>query len=97
MPTAARSRRKSPPPRSRNRKPRQRNPAGFLLSGRTALAAVVSVDRVVGAVRYRADIVGGAAYRVACGNAETCANQRDRQQLLNHDRPSVIDAERSWP
>jgi len=55
------------------------------------------MNRIVGAIRHRTDVVSSAAYRIAGGDSQTNANQRNRNQLLNHDAPSVMGVERPWP
>jgi len=41
--------------------------------------------------------MSSAAHGIAGRDSQTNSNQRNRNQLLNHDAPPVMDVERSWP
>jgi hypothetical protein len=50
----------------------------------TDLVAVVTIDRVLGAICHRIDVLGGAANRVAGSNGQGSANQDYGRNFLKH-------------
>ena len=58
---------------------------------------MAGVDCVLRAIRDRVHVCGGAADRVAGCGREGAADQDHRHKLPNHDRSSILHAERSWP
>src|SRR3954454_18269181 len=67
------------------------------------LLAVLTVDRVLGAIRYRVPVARRATDRIACRSSKGGANQNDGGSFLEHDYPPLrlnqtrLRAKRSIP